>query len=98
MKQYFSYMTTDSHTKRIEIELINGKIGNLFFEEGCNGNLKAMTRLVYGMDPKIVADKLAGTSCPYCNGKTSCPDQLSKALNEMLSLIARNDQQIRTYK
>ena len=50
-------------------------------EGGCNGNLKGIAALVEGQDVKIVKEKLKGIDC---NGRgTSCPDQLSKALEEV---------------
>ena len=49
---------------------------------GCNGNLQGIARLVKGRPAAQVAEELAGINC---NGRgTSCPDQISKALKEML--------------
>ena len=61
----------------------DGKIHDLSFKGGCNGNLKAIGRLLEGNDAKQAADILRGNNC---NGKgTSCADQLSKALDEVLA-------------
>lgn len=60
-----------------------GKIHDLKFTGGCNGNLKAISRLLEGRDAKEAASILEGNDC---NGKgTSCADQLSKAIIEALS-------------
>ena len=49
---------------------------------GCNGNLQGIARLVKGRPAAQVEEELAGINC---NGRgTSCPDQISKALKEML--------------
>ena len=49
---------------------------------GCNGNLQGISRLLKGQSAADVAEKLAGVNC---NGRgTSCPDQISKALKEMI--------------
>ena len=59
------------------------KIYNLQFTGGCNGNLKAISRLLQGKDAKESADILAGNLCG--NKGTSCADQLSKAIYKALS-------------
>ncbi|MEG0051280.1 MAG: TIGR03905 family TSCPD domain-containing protein [Terrisporobacter sp.] len=60
----------------------NNKISEAIFEGGCNGNLSGISRLIVGQDAKDVAEKLQGTICGSKN--TSCPDQLSKAILEVL--------------
>ena len=58
------------------------KIYNLQFVAGCNGNLKAIGRLLEGQDAKHAADILRGNECG--NRGTSCADQLAIAINEAL--------------
>lgn len=53
---------------------------------GCPGNLRGIASLVKGMPIKEVADRLEGTRC---RGITSCPDQLSIALREILAKESR---------
>ena len=61
----------------------SGKISGLCFTGGCNGNLKAIGRLLEGQDAKHAAEILKGNDC---GGRgTSCADQLSKALEQALS-------------
>ena len=61
----------------------SGKISGLRFTGGCNGNLKAIGRLLEGQDAKHAAEILKGNDC---GGRgTSCADQLSKALEQALS-------------
>ena len=58
------------------------RIHNLKYVRGCNGNLKAIGRLVENADAAAVADLLRGNDC---NGRgTSCADQLSKSLDQAL--------------
>lgn len=67
----------------IDFDLEDGKVHNLRFTGGCNGNLKAIGRLLEGRDAKEAADILRGNDC---RGRgTSCADQLSKALDEALA-------------
>ena len=56
----------------------NGIITNISFEGGCNGNLKAISKLVDGMKAEDIAAKLAGNTCG--RRPTSCADQLAKAV------------------
>ena len=59
------------------------RIHDLKFTGGCNGNLKAIGRLLEGQEAKKAADILRGNDC---KGRgTSCADQLSKALDEALA-------------
>ena len=51
-------------------------------EGGCNGNLQGIRALVIGREAAQVADTLAGIRCGLKN--TSCPDQISRAIREML--------------
>ena len=57
-------------------------IASVRFSGGCNGNLKAIGKLVQGKDAREVAEILAGNDC---SGRgTSCADQLARALVEAL--------------
>lgn len=69
-------------SRAIHIDLADdGKtIENVSFEGGCNGNLKAIGRLVQGKSADEIAEVLAGNTCGPRS--TSCADQLSKALKQ----------------
>ena len=62
------------------------KLHNVQFVGGCDGNHKGIIRLVEGQDAETVAKTLAGTTCGP--RPTSCPDQLSKAIEEALAQTA----------
>jgi uncharacterized protein (TIGR03905 family) len=66
----------------ISFEIEDGKLKNVQFLGGCNGNLKGIGALVEGMDVQTVIDRLEGTKCGM--KPTSCPDQLAKALKAAL--------------
>ena len=57
-------------------------INELKVINGCNGNLKGISSLVKGMKIEDVISKLSGITCGF--KPTSCPDQISKALEEYL--------------
>ena len=78
-----NYTTCGTCAKQINFEIDeNGKITNVSFVGGCNGNLKAIGRLVEGQDAAHIADLLEGNQCGP--RPTSCADQLSKAIKEAL--------------
>jgi len=68
--------------KQINFSIENGKMHNVSFIGGCNGNLKAISKLVEGMDAEKVVKILEGNTCGFKS--TSCADQLSKAIKEKL--------------
>jgi uncharacterized protein (TIGR03905 family) len=65
---------------KIQFEITNGKIHNIAFEDGCNGNLKALSILAEGMDAKELVKKLKGNRCD--DKPTSCADQLAQAVEK----------------
>ena len=67
---------------QIDFDVEDGKIYNLQYIGGCNGNLKAIGRLVEGKDAKEIADILRGNTCGMKG--TSCADQLAKAVDQYL--------------
>lgn len=64
----------------IDFDIEDGKLYNVKFLGGCNGNLKAIGKLVEGKDAKEVADILRGNVCGMKG--TSCADQLAKAIDQ----------------
>ena len=60
----------------------DGKIFNLSFVGGCNGNLKAISRLCEGKSLVEIEEVLRGNTCGPKD--TSCADQLAKAIKEVL--------------
>ena len=60
---------------------INGdRITDIAFTGGCNGNLKAISKLVDGMSVDDIEAKLLGNTCGF--KQTSCADQLAKAVRQ----------------
>ncbi len=64
---------------QIDFDIEDGKLHNVQFIGGCNGNLKAIGRLVEGKDAKEVAEILRGNTCGMKG--TSCADQLARAID-----------------
>ena len=77
----YEYKTKGTCSSKIKFEIEDGKVHNLSFEDGCDGNLKALSILAEGMEANELAQKLKGIRCG--NRKSSCGDQLSRALSKI---------------
>lgn len=66
----------------LQFGLEDGKVHNVQFFGGCNGNLKAISKLVEGMDAEDVIDILKDNDC--AGRGTSCADQFAIALEQAL--------------
>ena len=77
---HFEYKTKGTCSQKIFFEIEDGKVKNVQYMGGCNGNLKGIGSLVEGMDVDEVIKRLEGTTCGM--KATSCPDQLANALKK----------------
>jgi len=76
----YTYKTTGTCSSQINFEINKNVITNVSFVGGCNGNLKAISKLVDGMTVEQIEKKLKGNTCGFRN--TSCADQLAKAVRK----------------
>lgn len=78
----FVYKTQGVCSTEIHLDIQDNIIKDVQFIRGCQGNLMGISALVKNMNINDVIEKLKGIEC----GKksSSCPDQLSKALEEYL--------------
>ena len=67
-------------SRRMEIEVDDGKIIAVKIVGGCAGNTQGVSRLLVGMSIDEAIERLSGIRCGF--KPTSCPDQLVKALIE----------------
>ena len=74
------YKTHGVCAKNISFDVKDGKVYNVQFTGGCNGNLQGIGRLVEGMPVEEVISRVEGIKCGM--KATSCPDQLAHALKE----------------
>lgn len=79
----YNYRPKGVCSRLMTFELEDGIIHDFKVEGGCDGNLKGIGTLVEGMKAEDVIAKLRGITCG-CKS-TSCPDQLSYALEEALA-------------
>lgn len=78
---HYKYKTKNTCSSEIEFDIDNNKIYNVRYTGGCNGNLKAVSSLVEGMDIDEFQKRCKGIKCGFRD--TSCIDQLSKAIEEV---------------
>ena len=78
----FTYQTRGTCSTQISFDLNDGIVSNVSFVRGCNGNLKAIAKLVEGMDAEKVIAILKGNTCGMRS--TSCADQLAVAIEKAL--------------
>lgn len=77
----YQYVTSGTCSELILFDIDeNTVVTNIKFIGGCNGNLKAVSKLVDGWTAQQIADKLLGNECGFKG--TSCADQLAKAVLE----------------
>ena len=76
-------MTSGTCASSIDFDMDGTKIRNLRFNGGCNGNGKGIAALVEGMEAQEVIKRCKGIRCGM--KRTSCPDQLARALEQYLS-------------
>ncbi len=77
-----TYKTKGTCSQAIDVEVENGIITHVKFIGGCNGNTQGVAALVTGMKATDAIEKLEGIQCGM--RPTSCPDQLAKALKELI--------------
>ena len=67
---------------QIDLDVTDGKIHNLSYTGGCNGNLKALGAMGEGASAEEVIRRLSGITCGY--KATSCSDQLARLLKDAM--------------
>jgi len=77
---HYTYKTHDTCSTSIEFVIENGIVHDVVFVGGCNGNLKAIQKLVDGFTVEQIEKTLGGITCG--RRLTSCSDQLAKAVVE----------------
>ncbi len=74
----YEYKTKGTCSQLIRFDIDGDVISNISFVGGCNGNLKAISKLCDGMTVDYIEGKLLGNTCGP--RPTSCADQFAKAV------------------
>ena len=77
---HYSMKVDNVCSSKVEFDLVDGKVYNVVFTGGCNGNLKAIGKLVEGMETDRVVRILKGNTCGPSS--TSCADQFALAIEK----------------
>lgn len=81
--EHITYKTHGVCSRQIDIDIEDGVIVKAQYTGGCSGNTQGVAALVAGMTVEEAISRLKGIHCGPRS--TSCPDQMSKALEEYLA-------------
>ena len=81
----YQYKTKGTCSQMIYFDIEDGKVKNVEFVGGCNGNLKGICQLLKGMKAEDAIERMKGTLCG--SKPTSCPDQIAITLEEALQKL-----------
>lgn len=81
MTKSIDYKTTGTCSTTIHLEVEDGRIKDVQFLGGCNGNLQGICALVKGMRTDDILERVEGIRCR--SKLTSCPDQLAHAIRAL---------------
>ncbi len=76
----YNYPTEMTCSQMISFDLEGNVVSNIAFLGGCNGNLKAISKLVNGWTVEKIEEYLKGNLCG--SRPTSCADQLARAVRK----------------
>lgn len=77
---HYTYKTNGVCAMEISFDIEGNVVSNISFYGGCNGNLKAISKLLDGQTVEYIEQKLRGNKCGRRD--TSCADQLAIAVRE----------------
>ena len=80
---HYEYVTENTCAQVISFDLEGDVVHNIQFYGGCNGNLKAIAKLLEGWTVERIEEMLLGNTCG--RRPTSCADQLAKAVREAVA-------------
>lgn len=84
----YEYKTENTCTQIISFDINENVITNIEFYGGCNGNLKAISKLLEGATVEEIEEKLLGNTCG--RRPTSCTDQLARAVRKAYDETSAN--------
>lgn len=82
----YTYKTNMVCSQEIHFNIDGNVVSNISFVGGCNGNLKAISKLVDGWTVEKIEEYLLGNTCG--RRPTSCADQLAKGVRQAYDELA----------
>ncbi len=83
----YVYKTNMVCSQEIHFNIDGNVISNISFVGGCNGNLKAISKLVDGWTVEKIEEYLKGNTCG--RRPTSCADQLAIGVRQAYNELAK---------
>jgi len=80
MNGIFKHKMTGVCSRSVMFRIEDDAVKDIIFTGGCNGNLKALAKVLDGKKVDEIISSLEGITCG--NKKTSCADQFAKVLKE----------------
>lgn len=80
----YEYKTENTCSQLISFNLEENIVRDIKFYGGCDGNLKAISKLLDGATVEEIEEKLLGNTCG--RRSTSCADQLARAVRSVYLL------------
>ncbi len=80
---HIKYKTKGTCSAMIEFDINDNIVTNIRFHGGCDGNLKAISKILEGAEAEDIVKKLSGNTCGFKS--TSCADQLARAVEENIN-------------
>ena len=77
---HYKHKTKGTCASYIEFDIEDNKVYNIKFHGGCDGNLKAISKILEGSDAEFIIEKLSGNKCGFKS--TSCADQFAQAVKK----------------
>lgn len=79
--QHIVYTPRGVCASEISFDVVEGRIHNVAFKGGCRGNSQGVSASVEGMKLHEVVRRLRGIDC---HAGHSCPDELSRAVQDVI--------------
>lgn len=76
----YTYRPEGVCSMQIDFDINGNVITNIAFTGGCNGNLKAISKILDGWTVEQIEEKVKGNTCG--RRPTSCADQLARAVRK----------------
>ena len=78
----YTHRNRGTCSSQVDFSIEDGKLHNVRFHGGCDGNTKAVAKLLEGMDAERAVEILKGNQCGFRG--TSCADQLAIGVENAL--------------
>ncbi len=82
-EKHITYTPSGICARSISVTIEDDVVTDIAFVNGCDGNHKGLVALCIGRKASEIRDLLRGITCG--SRRTSCPDQLSIAIDSMLA-------------